>query len=159
MQIFLTILAGAGAFVLGQILLKLFIEPVNDMRRVIAEISHKLIAFANIYANPRSLQDERQSEVSREFRILASRLESSMHLVPFYKNTAKLFGLPSQENIDMASRGLIALHNGHDHVLANQGLLNCYTAQRVKDALSIYIPAGDRLDPDLEKNFITTKGK
>lgn len=158
MQIFLTILAGAGTFVLGQILLKLLIEPVQAMKNVIAEIAHKLILFANIYANPRSLEDEKQAEASKEFRILSSKIQSSMYLVPAYKTTSKLFGLPSQEEINAASKGLISLHNGHDHALENQGILNCYSAQRVRDALGIYVLEGERLDPAHEKEFIKANG-
>ncbi|WP_157354125.1 hypothetical protein [Aromatoleum toluclasticum] len=157
MEIFLTILAGAGTFVFGQILLKLIIEPVQAMKNVIAEIAHKLILYANVYANPKTLEDEKQAEASKEFRILSSKLQSAMYLVPAYGVTSKLFGLPSQDLISKASKGLIGLHNGHDHVLANQGILNCYSAQRVREALSIYIPEGERLDPAHEKEFIKTK--
>lgn len=157
MQIFLTILAGAGTFVLGQILLKLYIEPVQAMKSVIAEIADKLILYANVYANPKGLDDEKQAEASKEFRILSSKLHSSMHLVPAYKTISRLFGLPNQDSINKASKNLIRLHNGHDHILENQGILNCYSAQRVRDALGIYMADDERLDPSFEKDLIKTK--
>lgn len=60
MDIFLTIFAGVGTFVLGQIALKLLIDPVQSFKMTIAEVSNKLILYANIYANPRSPGDEKQ---------------------------------------------------------------------------------------------------
>ena len=157
MQIFLTILAGAGAFVLGQIVLKLVIEPVHGLKTTIADVADKLILYANIYSNPEQARYQSEDAVSKEFRILSSRLQSGMHLVPGYQITARLFGLPRQENIIEASKNLISLHNGQDGVLANQGILNCYAAQRVRVALGIHIPEGERLNPDREKDFIRAK--
>jgi hypothetical protein len=158
MQIFLTILAGAGAFALGQIVLKLVIDPVHALKVTIADVAHKLILYANLYADPKPPGDEKQEEASREFRILSSKLQSNMYLVPSYKITARVFGLPSQNDIVEGSRNLIFLHNGHDGALANQGILNCYAAQRVRKALGIYIPESEYLNPDHEVNLTMTKG-
>lgn len=157
MHIFLTILAGAGAFVLGQLVMKLVIEPVHGLKTTIADVAHKLILYGNIYANPKQPGDERQDAASKEFRILSSRLQSDMHLIPGYQLSARLFGLPRQEDIIEASKNLIFLHNGHEGALANQGILNCYAAQRVRGALGIYIPEGERLNPDHEKGFIRAR--
>ncbi|RQM70881.1 hypothetical protein [Aeromonas hydrophila] len=157
MQIFLTIIAGTCTFVFGQIFLKLYIEPIQTYKTVISEIADKLILYANIYANPKTLEDPRQAETCKEFRILSSKLQASMHLVPSYGLMAKVFGLPSIENVAKASKNLIRLHNGHDHVLANQGILNCYSAQKIRQALNIYTPSDELFDPALEKEFIKAK--
>ncbi|SDW31447.1 hypothetical protein [Nitrosomonas oligotropha] len=157
MEIFLTILAGAGTFVLGQIIMKLVIDPVQSLKIAIAEVANKLILSANIYANPRPASDEKQKEMSQEMRILSSKLQSNMHLIPCYDYTAKIFGLPKKEQIAIASNGLIFIHNGHDGVLANQGILNCYAAQKIRIALSIFIPPGEYLNPEHEKVFIKAK--
>ena len=157
MQIFLTILAGAGTFVLGQIIIKLVIDPVQSFKTTIADISNILILYANIYANPKPIGDELQGEMSQEMRRLSSNLQSNMHLIPAYKISACIFGLPSIENVISASKNLIFIHNGHDGVLANQGVLNCYAAQKAKIALGIFIPEGEYLDPDNEKTFVQAK--
>ena len=157
MQIFLTILAGAGTFVLGQIIIKLVIDPVQSFKTTIADISNILILYANIYANPKPIGDVLQGEMSQEMRRLSSNLQSSMHLIPAYKISAYIFGLPSIENVISASKNLIFIHNGHDGVLANQGILNCYAAQKAKIALSIFIPEGEYLNPDNEKIFVQAK--
>ena len=157
MQIFLTILAGAGTFVLGQIIIKLVIDPVQSFKSTIADISNILILYANVYANPKPIGDETQSKMSQEMRILSSNLQSNMHLIPGYKVLACLFGLPSIENVISASKNLIFIHNGHDGVLANQGMPNCYAAQKAKIALDIFIPEGEYLNPEHEKDLVKTK--
>lgn len=42
MSIFATIVAGVTVFVLGQILLKLVIEPIQKLREAIAEVAFRL---------------------------------------------------------------------------------------------------------------------
>ncbi|MEO9523776.1 MULTISPECIES: hypothetical protein [Marinobacter] len=150
MQIFLTILAGVVTFVCGQMAIKLLIDPVQSFKKTVAEIAYKLILHANRYVNPRSLDDEAQAEMCSDFRNLSSQLMSAHQLIPGYKFSAKLFGLPSEKDVVKASKNLIALHNGHEGRLANQGILNCYSAQRVREALRIYIPEGEYLDPEHE---------
>lgn len=157
MQIFLTIVAGAGTFVLGQIVLKLLIDPVQSFKTTVAEIANKLILYANIYANPKPLGDQKQAEMSEDFRVLSSKLQSNMHLIPIYNISKFLFGLPSKEKVAKASSQLIYIHNGNDSVLSNQGILNCYAAQRIRQSLGIYIPEGEYLNPEDEAAFIRVK--
>jgi hypothetical protein len=156
-EIFFTILAGVLTFVLGQVVIKLFIEPVHSMKRVVADISHKLILYANLYANPKPLGDESQDQALKEFRELSSRLHAAMSLIPIYPVTSFIFGLPKRSDVVKASSNLIGLYNGHDHTLANQGILNSYSAQHVRMALGIYIPEGERLDPEKESHFVKAK--
>ena len=158
MQIFLTILAGVGTFVLGQIVMKLFIDPVQSFKSTIAEISNALILYANVYANPRPASDESQSKMSQEMRMLSSKLQANMYLIPSYKYTSILFRLPSIDKVVSASGNLIFLHNGHSEgPLHAQGTLNCYAAQRAKLALGIFIPEDQLLKPEREKELIKAK--
>lgn len=157
MQIFLTILAGAGTFVLGQIIMKLVIDPVQSFKLTIADVSNSLILHSNIYANPKPHGDEAQSAMSKEMRILSSKLQSNMYLIPNYKITSRIFGLPTIENVISASKELIFIHNGHDGALANQGILNCYAAQKARVSLGIFISEGEYLNLDHEKEFVKAK--
>lgn len=154
MEVFFTVLAGAGAFSLGQVVLKLLIEPVHSLKSTIAEISHCLSLYANVYANPQPPGDDRQREASNVFRTLASDLRAKAHLVPGYRVTARVFGLPNRAGVDAAAKHLIFLHNGHDGALANQGILNCYAAQHTRVGLNIYIQEGEWLNPDHENEFV-----
>ena len=157
MEIFLTILAGAGTFVLGQIIIKLIIEPVQVLKGTIAEVADKLIFFANIYGNPRSIHDEKQAAMSSEIRILTSKLQAGIYLIPAYNITARIFSLPKKDQVVEASEHLFSIHNGHDGALENQGILNCYSAQNARIALGIHIPKTDYLNPEREAMFITAK--
>ena len=157
MDIFLTILAGAGTFVLGQIVLKLLIDPVQSFKVTIAEIANKLILYANIYANPKQMGDEKQEAMSQDLRNLSSKLQSNMHLIPAYCISSCIFGLPSKKQVATASKKLIFIHNGHDGALVNQGILNCYAAQKIRIALGIFIPEGERLNPEDEMSFVKAK--
>lgn len=84
MTVFLTILAGVSTFVLGQILLKLILEPVQDLKRTISRIAHHLSESANVYANPKTPDDEKQAETSQKMRELSSALCANMYLIPNY---------------------------------------------------------------------------
>jgi hypothetical protein len=157
MQIFLTIVTGAGTLVLGQIILKLLIDPVQSFKTTVAEIANKLILYANIYVDPKPLGDEKQAAMSEDLRILSSKLQSNMYLIPAYNISKYIFSLPSKQNIASATSKLIFIHNGHDSALANQGMLNCYAAQKVRISLGIYIPDGEYLNPENEAGFVKAK--
>ena len=93
MTIFLTILAGVTTFVLGQIFLRLLVEPVHELKRTISDIAVALIQHANVYCNPGVAGEDKEREVAWELRSLASRLNAQMYLVPAYSKT----------NVDMAT--------------------------------------------------------
>ena len=154
MTIFLTILAGVATLVLGQIALKLFIDPVQEFKRVIADISSALIEYANVFGNPRLLGEENEKRISGELRKLSSRLNAQMYLIPAYGMTSRVFCLPTKQKLTEAAEYLIGLSNGFGGNNPDQGALNMYKAQHVCDALSIYVSERERLDPALEKTFL-----
>lgn len=153
MTIFLTILAGVCTFVLGQIALKLLIDPVQEFKRVIAEIAHVLIEHANVFGNPGLLDPEKEKAVSELLRQLSSRLNAQMYLVPAYEVTSKIFGLPPKDEVVAAAGHLIGLSNGFGGNNPDRDMRNMYRAQHIRDALGIHVSASERLDPELEKEF------
>lgn len=52
LTVFLTVLSGVMTFVIGQLIVKLLLDPVQDMKKTIAQISHTLIERENVIANP-----------------------------------------------------------------------------------------------------------
>ena len=133
--------------------MKLFIDPVQELKRSIAEIAHSLIEYANIYANPGTYEPSKEEEVSITLRKLSSQLNAGMYLIPLYRLCSRVFGLPSVSNINKASKKLIGLSNGFDGS-PNKAVLNMYLAQHVRDALNIFIPEQERLDPNEERHHI-----
>ena len=113
MQVFLTVFSGVLVFVLGQIFLKLVIDPVHQLKRIISDISFALIQYANVWRSP-GLPYEEDKELikaSGEFHKLASLLNASRYLIPIYNQTRIIFFLPKGEELDSAGRSLIALSN------------------------------------------------
>lgn len=157
MTIFGTVLSGVLVFILGQIILKLIIEPTQEYKKKISQIGFDLIRLGNIFANPRGRKDDDMLKACTQMREHSSSLYSYFYLVPFYRVTGFIFGLPSEEQVLEATKELIGLSNGHDGELANQGIINSYSMQKVKAALGIAIPKSEWLDPEKEIEFIRTK--
>jgi len=152
--IFLTIFAGVMTFVLGQLALKLLIDPVQEFKRAVADISHALIEYAEVYENPGITGRDKEREVSKELKRLSSRLNAQMYLIPMYKNTARIFRLPTRGNVVKAEKDLIGLSNGLSPANPEQSTLNRFTAYRIFQALGIYIPEKERLSPEDEEKFL-----
>lgn len=143
---FLTTFLGLLAFVFGQFFLKLLVEPVHEFKRVIADIAHGLIEYADTYGNPGVPAVVRQQEAHDQLRKLSSRLIAQMYLLPCYDLTARVFRLPAKAAVDQATRYLIGLSNGvFASAPANVAMNNATMAQRIRDALGIYVPEQERL--------------
>ncbi|MCW2478136.1 hypothetical protein [Candidatus Symbiopectobacterium sp. NZEC135] len=157
MSVFLTVLSGVLVYVLGQLVLKLLIDPVNELKKTISKISYDLVFYADVLANPKPKGDERMDKATRIMREHSSLLHANAYLIPCYEYTRLVFGLPKEEKIIAATENLIGLSNGFDGVLAEQGILNAYKMQHTKVNLGIRIPKGDWLDLENEIKFIKVK--
>ena len=107
----LTIMGGVFVFVLGQISLKFFIEPIHELRSHIGKIADALIFYANVYANPGCTAEQEQRNASDELRKLASELMARTAVVPLYGFACLIRALPSLSDIRKAHRALIGLSN------------------------------------------------
>jgi hypothetical protein len=109
--VFWTVFSGVITYVLGQLVMKLVVDPVHELRKTIGLISHALIERGNIIMNPGVPSEEVMRSASEELRQLSSQLQSHLYLVPCYKVTARIFRLPSKDEILVASSALIGLSN------------------------------------------------
>lgn len=146
MEIFLTILSGVIVFILGQLVLKLLIEPIQEFRKTVADIAHALIGYANIYANPGGVNNESEKKASEELRKLSSRLNAQMYLIPFYQIIAKIFRLPPKDKLVGAASDLIGLSNGVFKSSSDLVLPNLERAERIRITLGIYVPENERMN-------------
>jgi hypothetical protein len=146
--VFLTVLSGVITYVLGQLVLRLIIEPVQELRRTIGVISHALIERANVIQNPGIPTNEVMDETSRELRKLSSQLQSHLYLVPIYRITAWVFRLPPAERIRAASSNLIGLSNSVFQARESIYKINSKRVETVCDSLGIYMADGDRWPKD-----------
>ena len=143
MTIFLTILAGVTTFVLGQIFLRLLVEPVHELKRTISDIAVALIQHANVYCNPGVAGEDKEREVAWELRSLASRLNAQMYLVPAYSKIHGLFGLPASPKILQAMRHLIGISNGVHKTNVDMATTNGEKSDKICDLLGVKVPNED----------------
>jgi hypothetical protein len=105
--VFLTVLSGVVTYIAGQLVLKLLIEPVQDLKKTIGLVSFTLIERANVIFNPGTFAKDVMDDTAQELRKLASHLRAHLSLIPRYDIAARIFGLRSRHDIYEATRCLI----------------------------------------------------
>jgi len=140
-----TVLSGVLTYVAGQLILKLVIEPVQDLKKTIGQISHVLIERANVISNPGVPTSEVMDATSSELRRLSSQLHAHLYLVPAYDKTARVFRLPTRDRILTAASNLIGLSNSVFKARDSIYEANAKRNEGICDALGIYLAPGDRL--------------
>ena len=118
--VFYIILAGVIIYVLGEIVVKIVIDPVQELKRVIADIAFKLIHYSHIYqisssedttgqAAEKSIDQQQLEQAANEYRKLASMLNAGYRLVPFYALARVAFFLPREADIMAARNALLEM--------------------------------------------------
>lgn len=148
--VFLTVLSGVITYVLGQLVLKLVIEPVHEMRKTIGMISHALIEHAAVIHNPGVPTEEAMDETSQELRKLSSQLQAHTYLVPRYDFTARIFRLPSRKSVLDASGAMIGLSNSIFRARENIYEVNAKRIEKICDSLGIYLADESRWPKELK---------
>ena len=143
--VLVTVLSGVLTYVVGQLVVKIVVEPVQEIRRTIGQISHSLIERANVIANPGVPTEEVMRETSQHLRKLSSQLQSHLYLVPAYTTTARVFRLPSKDALLSASRNLIGLSNSVHRATDRAYEENASRVEKICDALSIYMLDDERI--------------
>ena len=135
-QASLTVLIGVSVYVLGQIISKIFIEPIHQLRLTIGEISDVLIFHANIYTNPGKCTSQEMRETQTILRQKAALLISRAHVITGYKIASFFRLVPRINNIRNAHRELIKLSN---RVFKGDALENDETRRRIQEFLGLEI--------------------
>lgn len=111
MTSFTTILAGVSVFVLGQVVLKWIIEPIQELRKLKGEI---LFHLANDYAtiqNAKVVEKDVAVEVGKVLERLGASLLANEHLIPMYSYIRCIFSLPDRKDIQFAAKRLRLISN------------------------------------------------
>jgi hypothetical protein len=100
----LTVVLGFVVFVLGQIVQRFFLEPMQEQKRIIGEIAFAVLYYGNvsIMANK-----ERQEEAVFHLRKLAGQLRATLWTVPWYRLFESLRMVEKRENVLTASEQLV----------------------------------------------------
>jgi hypothetical protein len=142
LKIALTALFGIGVFVAGQLLQRIVVEPLQELRKTIGKIAHALTFYANfMHYQPSPFEGgggvgkppEQMEEASLEIRRLASDLRAISLVIPAYRVFALLRCVPSQDKIDVASSNLIGWSN-------SLGRPSDEHRQKIAEALKLKIP-------------------
>jgi hypothetical protein len=113
--VFYTVLSGVLIYILGQIINKFIIDPIQHQKETFGKISDALIFYANIYTSPTKEGDnllKNREEAQTKFRNLACELISKTHQIPLYKLLSWLKLVLKKENIISSEKDLIGLSNG-----------------------------------------------
>jgi hypothetical protein len=115
-----TIAGAVLVYVIGQLLSKIFIEPIHELRKVIGEVRFNLAFHAPTIHTPIG-RDERRSEEARSALMKSScDLLAKAHAIPRYDALSRLSSgfLPSRGAIEDAAvrlRGLSTyMHETHN---------------------------------------------
>ena len=118
-----TISGGVLAFVMGQIAVRFFIDPIHDQKVLIGRIAEALSFYADVVVEPRPLSDavpeerrqdhlEKSERALNHFRELASQLLPTVHAVPWYGLWSKIPGLvPDRGSVRVAYDEMIGISN------------------------------------------------
>jgi hypothetical protein len=107
-----TALSAVFVFVASQLLGKLVIEPIQDLKRLLGEIRYALVFHAQAISTPVG-NVAAEDEAAKALRKLACELRSKVGSVPYYDcwaSRSKGF-LPTRSNTMEASKLLIGLSN------------------------------------------------
>jgi|SRR5690606_2987525 len=145
MSIFFTIIAGVVTFVLGQVVVRIYLEPVQHFRSLIGETSVSLINYGIFGRQGEEYSGALFQDASKEIRLLASRLEAGTYLIPNYEAVAKLFKLPSKPEVYEAVACLLDISNtlaNYNHLSTNYVFkhYNNSQAEKVRGLLKVYVP-------------------
>lgn len=108
---FETIISGVIVFVAGQAILKIVIEPIQQLHKTLGTVAHALVNYAPIFSNLDISKKEDIHEVYVILRKMSSQLHADMRQIPLYYLWSLIFFLPKKKAIYDGARKLITLSN------------------------------------------------
>lgn len=96
---------------LGQIVLKFCIEPLQQYREVKGELAHALHFYANVGGPPGITPEEERRDAQKQLRGLASKLRVCLHKIPAYRFFAWIGRVPKKGALLKASNELTGWSN------------------------------------------------
>lgn len=111
-QVFYTVLSGTLVFILGQILQRFVLEPIQKYKSTVGRIDNKLKFYANILTNTIFGQDKNMMvEITDTMRNLSCDIESDYKQIPFSAFFSKIRVVESKKDVTRVAQGLIFLSN------------------------------------------------
>lgn len=95
----LTIITGVAIFVFGQILIKVWIEPLQEFRKIITDVFEELTKYEGVMLSPQSYDDEQRQDAKKNLSLIAIKLDGKVDLIPFYDVVRRVYRLPSLSHV------------------------------------------------------------
>jgi hypothetical protein len=105
------VLSGVLVFVLGQFILRLIIEPLQEFAKIRGEVNYALIYYANFLSNPGLGNPKVLDEISDTLRKLSGRFMATANSIRLYDFLSQLHLVPIREDLIKSARELIFLSN------------------------------------------------
>jgi len=109
---------GVFVFVVGQVVQRFFLEPVQEQRKVIGEATYAVLYCANVYRLPReeieNMSEQRLAQLEdtgKTLRGLAAQLQSTLRAIPAYDTMARMEWVPKRSDVLTASREFVGWSN------------------------------------------------
>lgn len=109
LKVAITALAAITVFVLGEIVVKWFIEPIQNQRKMIGEVAYVLKFYANYDAEVTSKDLLREGRI--KIRTLSGELDKSLVLIPCYRLLSFIGIIPKRETVLAVGTQLIGISN------------------------------------------------
>lgn len=106
-----TIIGGLIVLVIGQIIIKFILEPIQGQKKIISEISSSLSYYANIYTQPGYTTPEIQQKASLDIRHISTDLKAITNSIPKYDFFESLEMVKPKEDIFTACEDLMGISN------------------------------------------------
>ena len=153
-NVFKTVLSGVTVYITGQVILKIFLDPIVKLKESIGSVNCTIVKFAHIIHNSKAGQHDQFDVVFSELRLQSGELYAKYSAIPFYKFTRLMFGLPSQKNLFEAARNLIALSNWMGQDNDNKVGFILRNVHDLYSNLNLTIPPEDKVDSALINKLI-----
>ena len=107
-----TLIGGCVLYLFSQSITKIVVEPYVEYRKVLGEITFKLVVDkARIVSGRAADEPDEHRRISQEIRELSARLRASITAVPFISILRKLGLVEPHKNIEEAAGFLIRISN------------------------------------------------
>jgi hypothetical protein len=153
-ELLVAVLSGVSIYVLGQLVVRLFIEPYKNIFQAVEEAIFVAFTYDTVIASTWDIvnpQDhERLLEAKKEFREKGSRLVASISSFKAYSYLELFFNIPSKDDLMIAGQSLLEMGNliGNAHGGNELTTLSQYK-YLLANKLGVKLPSWEEID--LEK--------
>ena len=153
MELFATIISGVGVLVLGELLQKLWLEPLKDLRKQISSIIEVLTEYESLFLGAEAASAESLQSASMAVSKCAIKLRGKTQMIPLYSIARYLYKLPNASSLNKAVEALNAISN---FLVSNRDNKSIFCHCLMLDALRFIgfeIEASKKLDEKQRPHF------